>query len=86
MRSFSGISDFDDAPDGDDRIFHPDSVRLAELLTTSRLGGFAAGAGSTSADRPGVMLPSSAVEPAPVQDGTFAGRLLKVKNPMSAKA
>jgi hypothetical protein len=32
------------------------------------------------------MLPSSALELAPVQDGMFAGRPFEVKNPMSAKA
>jgi N-acetylglucosamine kinase-like BadF-type ATPase len=36
--------------------------------------------------RPGVMLPSTTVERAPVQEGTFDGKPCTLRNPMRAKA
>jgi hypothetical protein len=66
---------------------------LRELYTSGtmgsilrRLGGVRAGAGSTRGKRPGVMLPSTTVESAPVQEGTLAGRPCMVRIPITAKA
>jgi hypothetical protein len=42
--------------------------------------------GSTSGELPGVMLPSTTAERAPVQEGTFDGKPCTLKNPIRAKA
>ncbi len=50
------------------------------------VGDAVAGSGITRGELPGVMLPSTTGESAPVQEGTFAGRPCIVKKPMRAKA